>query len=147
HLRPSNNFGLAYLTYVLWGISPDGKAANLGEMVVKDGKASIKTATPMQAFALIVTAEPDFAVAAPSDLVIAQNQVRSDTKGRVESVDVTYHVIPRDRYNSQVQPIQDRVYGVDKNVPLSLMQARNAVRIARDANADRYAGSIFQRAQ
>jgi len=147
HLRPDNSFGLAYLTYVLWGISPDGRAANLGEMVVKDGKASIKTATPMQAFALIVTAEPDFAVAVPSDLVVAQNQVRSDTKGRVESVDVNYHVIPRDRYNSQVQPIQDRVYGVDKNAPLSLLQARNAVRIARDSKADQYAANTFQRAQ
>jgi outer membrane protein OmpA-like peptidoglycan-associated protein len=147
HLKPANSFGLAYLTYVLWGISPDGRPTNLGEMIVKDGKASIKTATPMQAFALIVTAEPDFAVAVPSDLVIAQNQIRSDTKGRVETVDVSYHVIPRDRYNSQVQPIQDRVYGVDKDTPLSLMQARNAVRIARDAKADQYAASAFQRAQ
>lgn len=147
HLRPSNSFGLSYLTYVLWGISPDGRASNLGEMVVKDGKAELKTATPMQAFALIVTAEPDFAVAVPSDLVVAQNQVRSDTKGRVESVDTNYHVIPRDRYNSQVQPIQQLVYGTDKDVPLSLMEARNAVRIARDAKADQYAGSTFQRAQ
>jgi len=147
HLRPANSFGLAYLTYVLWGISPDGRATNLGEIVVKDGKASIKTATPMQAFALVVTAEPDFAVAVPSDLVVAQNQVRPDTKGRVESVDVNYHVIPRDRYNSQVKPIQDRVYGVDKDAPLSLLQARNAVRIARDAKADQYAATTFQRAQ
>jgi outer membrane protein OmpA-like peptidoglycan-associated protein len=132
---------------VLWGISPNGQPNNLGEMVVKDGKAELKTATPMQAFALVVTAEPDFAVAVPSDLVIAQNQARSDTKGRVESVDINYHLIPRGRYNSQVQPIQDRVYGVDKDVPLGLMEARNAVRIARDAKADQYASSTFQRAQ
>lgn len=147
HLRAANSFGLSYLTYVLWAISPDGRPSNLGEMVEKDGKADLKATTPMQAFALIVTAEPDFAVSIPSDLVVAQNLVRADTKGRVESVDVNYHVIPRDRYNSQVQPIQDRVYGVDKNTPLSLLEARNAVRIARDAKADQYASSTFQRAQ
>ena len=147
HLKPANSFGLSYLTYVLWAISPDGRPSNIGEMVEKDGKAELKTATPMQAFALIVTAEPDFAVSVPSDLVVAQNLIRSDTKGRVESVDVNYHVIPRDRYNSQVQPIQEPVYGVDKKAPLSLLEARNAVRIARDAKADQYAGSTFQRAQ
>src|SRR5437868_5244536 len=55
-LKPANSIDLTYLTYVLWSISPDGRPLNIGELVVKDGKSSIKSATPMQAFALVVTA-------------------------------------------------------------------------------------------
>jgi hypothetical protein len=66
-LNPANSIDLTYLTYVLWAISPDGRPSNIGELVIKEGKASIKTATPMQAFALVVTAEPYYAVTQPSD--------------------------------------------------------------------------------
>lgn len=69
HLQPANNLGLSYLTYVLWAITPEGQAHNLGEMVVKDGESSLHTTTDLQAFALVLTAEPDFAVAEPSELV------------------------------------------------------------------------------
>jgi outer membrane protein OmpA-like peptidoglycan-associated protein len=147
HLPAANSFGLAYLTYVLWAITPQGQARNLGELVVKDGKSSIQTTTDLQAFALIVTAEPDFAVAQPSDLVIAQNQIRSDTKGGIEPVDVTFQLISRDTYNSQVQPINSPVYEVSEKTPLNLLEARNAVRIAQDAGAAQYAAAELQRAQ
>ena len=74
HLRPANSFGLAYLTYVLWAITPLGRPRNLGELIEKDGKSSLHTTTDLQAFALIVTAEPYFAVTQPSDLIVAQNE-------------------------------------------------------------------------
>ena len=32
HLVPANRFGGQYLTYVLWAITPDGRAVNLGEI-------------------------------------------------------------------------------------------------------------------
>ncbi|HTZ94870.1 MAG TPA: OmpA family protein [Terriglobales bacterium] len=147
HLRPANSFGLAYLTYVLWAISPDGQAKNLGELIVKDGKASLHATTDLQAFALIVTAEPDFAVAEPSELVVAQNIVRRDTQGGVEPVDVRYELISRETYDSQVQPITPNVYDVSNKTPLDLLEARNAVRIAKDAQADQYAAAELQKAQ
>jgi outer membrane protein OmpA-like peptidoglycan-associated protein len=147
HLRPANSFGLAYLTYVLWAITPQGTARNLGELVVKDGKSSLHTTTDLQAFALVVTAEPDFAVAEPSDLVVAQNIIRKDTKGGVEPVDVRYELISRDTYNSQVQPINQQVYEVSNKTPLDLLEARNAVRIAKDAGAGQYAPSELQKAE
>jgi len=147
HLRPANSFGLAYLTYVLWAITPQGQPRNLGEMIVKDGKSSVHTTTDLQAFALIVTAEPDFAVAQPSDLIVAQNEIRRDTKGGIEPVDVTFQLISRDTYNSQVQPINSTVYDVSNKTPLDLLEARNAVRIARDAGAQQYAASELQKAQ
>src|SRR6202790_5301126 len=135
HLRPANSFGLAYLTYVLWAITPQGRPRNLGELIVKDGKSSVHTTLDLQAFALIVTAEPDFAVAQPSDLIVAQNEIRRDTKGGVEPVNVTFQLISRETYNAQVQPIDSSVYEVSNKTPLDLLEARNAVRIAKDAGA------------
>jgi outer membrane protein OmpA-like peptidoglycan-associated protein len=147
HLGPANSFGLAYLTYVLWAITPQGAPRNLGELIVKDGKSSVHTTTDLQAFALIVTAEPDFAVAQPSDLIVAQNEIRRDTKGGIEPVNVTFQLISRDTYNSQVQPINSTVYDVSNKTPLDLLEARNAVRIAKDAGADKYAPQELQKAQ
>jgi outer membrane protein OmpA-like peptidoglycan-associated protein len=147
HLRPANSFGLAYLTYVLWAITPEGRPRNLGELIVNDGKSSVHTTTDLQAFALIVTAEPYFAVTQPSDLVVAQNVIRHDTKGGIEPVDVKFELISRDTYNSQVQPINSPVYEVSNKTPLDLLEARNALRIAKDSGADQYAASELQKAQ
>ena len=138
---------LAYLTYVLWAITPEGRPRNLGELLVHDGKSSVQTTTDLQAFALVVTAEPYFAVTQPSDLVVAQNVIRHDTKGGVEPVDVKFELISRDTYNSQVQPINSPVYEVSNKTPLDLLEARNAVRIAKDAGAGQYAASELQKAQ
>jgi hypothetical protein len=147
HLPPANSFGLAYLTYVLWAITPEGRPRNLGELIVKDGKSALHTTTDLQAFALIVTAEPYFAVTQPSDLVVAQNVIRRDTKGGVEPVEVRFELISRDTYNSQVQPIQQPVYEVSNKTPLDLLEARNAVRIAKDSGAGQYAPEALQKAQ
>jgi len=146
-LPPANHFGLAYLTYVLWAITPEGRPRNLGELIVKDGKSTLHTTTDLQAFALIVTAEPYFAVTQPSDLVVAQNLIRQDTKGGVEPVEVRFELISRDSYNAQVQPINQSVYEVSNKTPLDLLEARNAVRIAKDSGARQYAAAELQKAQ
>lgn len=147
HLRPAKSIDLAYLTYVLWSISPQGRAKNIGELVEKDGKASLHTTTDMQAFALVITAEPDFAVAQPSDLVVGENVVRNTTQGRPESVDVRYETFPRSIYAAQVTPIENLVYGQDKKAPLDLLEARNAVRIAKTSNAQEYAADTLNKAE
>jgi outer membrane protein OmpA-like peptidoglycan-associated protein len=147
HLRPAKSLDLAYLTYVLWSISPEGHAKNIGELVEHDGKSSLHTTTDMQAFALVITAEPDFAVSQPSEMVVAENVVGQDTKGRTETVDVHYRAFPRATYVSQVTPIQNSVYGEDKKAPLDLLEARNAVRIARDAQAQQYAPEVLRHAE
>ena len=147
NLNPANSINLSYLTYVLWAISPDGHPSNIGELIVKDRKAEIKTAIPMQAFALIVTAEPYYAVSQPGDVVVAENVVNKDTKGSVKSVDVNFELIPRAAYAEQAEPLQKPVYGIDKDTPLSLLEARNAVRIAKSANADEFAEGPFRNAQ
>src|SRR5215469_1157916 len=146
-IEPANKFGLEYLTYVLWAITPEGRANNLGEVVLDNGKSEMHATTDLQAFGLIVTAEPYFAVTQPSDLVVAENIVRPDTKGREEAIDVKYELLPKGLYAAQVQPLRDVVYGIDSKAPLDLFEARNAVRIARAAKADQYASSSFAKAE
>jgi len=147
HLKPASSFGLEYLTYVVWAISPEGVPSNLGELDVHNDKGTIRASTPMQAFALVVTAEPYFAVTQPSEKLVAQNEPGDKTQGFIRSVDVHYEAVPASLYAAQNQAIQDPVYGIDKNVPLALREARNAVRIAKVAHADQYASSPLERAQ
>ena len=146
-LGPANKFGMEYLTYVLWAVTPEGRANNLGEIVLNEGKSEIRVTTDLQAFGLIVTAEPYFAVTQPSDLVIAENVIRADTKGRQEAINVKYELLPRGLYAAQVEPLRDVVYGIDRKAPLELFEARNAVRIARNAKAEQYAASTFAKAE
>ena len=146
-LKPTKNVDVAYLTYVLWAISPEGNAKNIGELIEKDGHASLHTTTQLQAFALVITAEPDFAVSQPSELVVAESWIRPTTEGRPESVDVHYQVFPRSYYVSQVGMVQNDVYAEATNAPLDLLEAQNAVRIARDAHAEQYAPDILKHAE
>ena len=146
-MQSADKFGLEYLTYVLWAITPEGRASNLAEVILDHGKADIHATTDLQAFGLIITAEPYFAVTQPSDLVVAQNIIRTDTKGREEFINVKYEALPKGLYASQVEPIRDVVYGMDRHAPLELFEARNAVRIARSSKAEQYAASIFAKAQ
>ena len=146
-MEPANKFGLEYLTYVLWAITPEGRANNLGEVVLDNAKSEMHATTGLQAFGLIITAEPYFAVTQPSDLVVAENVVRHDTKGREEAIDVKYELLPKGLYAAQVEPIKDVVYGIDSKAPLDLFEARNAIRIARDSKADQYAASSFAKAE
>jgi outer membrane protein OmpA-like peptidoglycan-associated protein len=146
-MEPANKFGLEYLTYVLWAITPEGRANNLGEVILDNGKSSLHVTTDLQAFGLIVTAEPYFAVTQPSDLVVAQNIIRTDTLGREEAIDVRFELLPKGLYASQVEPLRDTIYGVDRKAPLDLFEARNAVRIARAAKADQYAAATLAKAE
>jgi outer membrane protein OmpA-like peptidoglycan-associated protein len=147
NLRPANALDAAYLTYVLWAISPEGNSRNIGELVERDGKASLHTTTNLQAFALVVSAEPDFAVSQPSELVVAENSLRPTSKGTPEPINVHYHVFPRSVYLSQQAPDATQVYRDNKNAPLDLLEARNAVRIADGSHAGEYASEALKRAQ
>jgi outer membrane protein OmpA-like peptidoglycan-associated protein len=147
NLRPANALDATYLTYVVWAISPEGNAKNLGELVEKDSRASIHATTNLQSFALVVTAEPDFAVAEPSELVVAENSLRTDTKGTPEPIEVHYRVYPRSIYTSALSSAPADIYRDHKNAPLDLLEARNAVRIAEASHADQYSSNALHRAQ
>lgn len=145
-LPAPQTFGQEFLTYVLWAITPDGHAANLGEVAVdSDGNFKGNSTTELQSFGLIVTAEPYFAVRQPSDVVVMQNVVRQDTVGKYEVIDAKYELLQRGSYVYQVPQSQQRpILTADKKSPLDLYEAMNAVQIAQYAKADQYGGDTYQ---
>jgi outer membrane protein OmpA-like peptidoglycan-associated protein len=144
-LLPATQYGPQYLTYVLWAITPEGRASNLGEVELSGSKAKVDAAAAFQAFAMIVTAEPYFAVTQPSDVVVMENEVRPDTIGNVEQVDARFDLLRHGHYTTVTTGTQTA--RLDPRVPLSLYEARNAVSIAQAAGAPQYAGPSFQKAQ
>jgi outer membrane protein OmpA-like peptidoglycan-associated protein len=144
HMSPPAQYGPEYMTYVLWAITTEGRAKNLGEIVLEGDHANLLSTTDLQTFGLIVTAEPYFAVTQPSDVVVAENFVRNDTSGTIEQVDAKYELLQRGQYifdRKHYTPIKLNAKG-----PLQLAEAENAVEIARLAGADKYAADTFQKA-
>jgi outer membrane protein OmpA-like peptidoglycan-associated protein len=146
-LGPATQFGQEYLTYVMWAITPEGRATNVGEVLVNHGgKTKLDATTELQSFGLIVTAEPYFAVTQPSDVVVMENFVRKDTTGTIEEVDAKYELLQRGQYVLNVKPSEITPRRLDPKVPLELYEARNAVQIARWTGAEHYAGDTFLKA-
>jgi outer membrane protein OmpA-like peptidoglycan-associated protein len=147
-LAPASNFGPEYLTYVLWAVSPEGRPVNLGEVLFgRDGKSKLNVTSNLQAFGLIVTAEPYFAVTQPSDVVVMENQVRADTKGQFEEVEAKYELLQRGQYELNVNPDELQPIAMDSRAPLELYEARNAVRIAKWTGARQYAADSLDKAE
>jgi outer membrane protein OmpA-like peptidoglycan-associated protein len=145
NLQNPTTFGTEYLTYVLWAISPDGHAVNLGEVLIGGNDRSKLTATTdLQAFALIVTAEPYFAVRQPSNVVVLENVVGAGTQGTSEAVHAKYELMERGGYIPTGYKFDPVV--LDAKLPLEFLEARNAVRIAQSEGAEQYAGESYQHA-
>lgn len=148
HMDPPAKFGGQYLTYVLWAVTPEGRAANLGEVLPGgNGKDKLSVTTDLQAFGLIITAEPYFAVTHPSDVVVAQNVILPQTKGFDESIDAKFDVLEGKEYTVDVPVTQLPSSQASPNVPLDLLEARNAVAIAKAAGAQQYAGNSLTKAE
>ena len=148
-LQAPTRYGPEYLTYVLWAITPEGRAKNLGEVILNGSNASkskLDVTTEMQAFGLIVTAEPYYAVTQPSDVVVMENIVRADTKGKIEEIDAKYELLQRGTYTMNVSPAERSKLILDPKRPQDVLQARNAVQIAGWAGADKYASDTYQKA-
>jgi outer membrane protein OmpA-like peptidoglycan-associated protein len=143
NLEPARTFGRAYLTYVLWAISPEGQPNNLGELVLEGKKGKLEATTSLQSFGMILTAEPYFAVTRPSDAVVIENIARHDTKGAVTEVDAKYELLQRGRYEQVNLPASTS----DGKAPLALQEARSAVRIAEAEGAAKYAPESWAKAQ
>jgi outer membrane protein OmpA-like peptidoglycan-associated protein len=144
-LDDPTKFGLEYLSLVLWAISPEGRAVNLGELVVDHNSSHVKAITDMQTFGMIVTAEPYFAVNQPGNMVVMEN-VPLENVGRMENIEAKYELLGRGTYSSTNTKIQDAIFGIDRKTPRVLFEARNAVRIANLSAADKYAPSILAKA-
>jgi outer membrane protein OmpA-like peptidoglycan-associated protein len=145
-LDKPTSFGTEYLTYVMWAISPEGRSVNLGEVLVGDNhRSKLDVTTDLQAFALIVTAEPYYAVRRPSNVVILENSIRPDTVGTSEAVDAKYELIDRGGYIPTGYHFDPVV--LNSKLPLEFFEARNAVRIAKSDGAEIYAAPSYEKAE
>src|ERR1700732_3570418 len=142
--RPKS-FGNEYLTYVLCAISPEGRPVNIGEVLVGDNhRSKLDVTTDLQAFAMIVTAEPYYSVRRPSNVVVLENAIRSDTVGATEAVDAKFELIDRGGYIPTGYSFDPVV--LNARLPLEFFEARNAVRIAKSAGAETFASSSYENA-
>src|SRR6478672_13522254 len=112
-LDDPTKYGLEYLSLVLWAISPEGRAVNLGELVIDHNGSRVKAITDMQTFGMIVTAEPYFAVNQPGNMVVMENVVGSATVGRQENIEAKYELLGRGTYSATNTKIQDAIFGID----------------------------------
>ena len=145
NLQKPTTFGGEYLTYILWAISPEGRAINLGEILVGDNhRSKLDVTTDLQAFALVVTAEPYYAVRQPSNVVVIENVVRADTKGSTEAMNTKYELMERGGYIPSGYKFDPVV--LNTKLPLEFFEARNAVRIAESEGAEQYASDSYQHA-
>ncbi len=155
HVTPPSRYGKEYLTYVLWAITPEGHAKNLGEVLAgSSDKAKLHVTTDLQAFGMILTAEPYAAVRQPSDVVVMENQIRPDTVGKIEPINAKYDLLPRGQYTYNMPADLAAADGNGKLVGmkqyeelLEIYQAQNAVQIARAQGADKYAADTLAKAE
>ncbi len=145
NLPPASSFGGEFLTYVLWGISPEGSATNLGEVILEHGKGKVKVTEKLQSFGLVVTAEPYFAVTQPSDVVVMENAIRNGSAEQFEFIDAKYELLKRGQYTLNLDAMAPMA--MDKETPFDVFQARNAMRIARAAGALVYAPEAYGKAE
>jgi len=149
NLPRAHELGGIYTTFVLWAISPDGRVDNLGE--IKRGgspfiASKLDVTTPLQTFALIVTAEPHFLMKVPSRMVVLENiPPRRPGNSQVETMNVQYIGNSSDYFTDRRVPqIATSDY---RDIPVSLLGARQAVNLARFAGGKQDAPQEMQRAE
>lgn len=149
HVDPAKTFGPQYLTYVLWAITNDGRPENLGEVIPDDdGHAKLDVTTNLQSFGMVITAEPYYAVTHPNDMIVAQNEPSDKTTGTIAPIVARFETAQKDEYTMDLKPQQLPATGLDqKKYPVELLEAQNAVAIARSENAEQYAPGPMQKAQ
>jgi outer membrane protein OmpA-like peptidoglycan-associated protein len=145
NLESPAKFGPEYLTYVLWAITPEGRANNLGELLLSGGKSKLQVTTTLQTFGLIVTAEPYFAVDQPSDVVVLENVIVPGTSGTLQQVNVNYRLFQRGFYSYDTSAAAQSYPKL--KAPLELEEARNAVSIAKADGAGQYAEDTLMKAE
>ncbi len=146
NLQDATRFGPEYLTFVIWGISPEGRPTNLGEVIPNGTKTRFNVTSELHAFGLIVTAEPYFAVSQPNDKVVIESVVKPDALAKIEKIETKYDLLPRGTYTLNA-PTPLKAIAMDQSTPLHLYEARNAVWIAVWAGAHKDAVESFTKAQ
>ncbi len=144
-LTPANGFGPEYLTYVLWAITPDGRPSNLGEILPAGDKNNITVTTSLQSFGLIVTAEPYFSVSSPptssSSRTSSSKTIPRACSKRSTPTTPSFRAAPTPR--PTVRRPSPTPSPATRSPRSSSTRHYNAVRIAQNTGADKYAADIM----
>lgn len=142
--------GAGYATYVLWAISPEGQVDNLGEIRRRgffEFDSRISVTTPLQTFALIITAEPHFLVRRPSQEIMLENLSPYTATGKVITTtpSIQYFGNSSDYFrDSRTPEIAEMDYS---KTPSTILQAKQAIALAKFAGADRDAVEELREAE
>jgi outer membrane protein OmpA-like peptidoglycan-associated protein len=142
--------GAGYATYVVWAISPDGQVGNLGEIKRRgffDFDSKMSVTTPLQTFALIITAEPHFLVRRPSRAIMLENLNPYSQSGRTlaTSAAIEYFGNSSDYFSDARTP---EIAEIDySKTPSTVLQAKQAVALAKFAGAQRDAVEELRQAE
>ena len=140
-LPPATQLGPEFLTYVFWTVSPDGTTTNLGEVLLDgNGSGKLEVKAQSQTFAMIVTAEPYYAVSLPSQTIVLENK---NVTGQIYP-DNSYKLMRRSQYQQSGNPLA--LTPDLKKAPLDVYEARNAVSIAKARGAEQYASQVYAQA-
>ena len=148
-MDPSQIHGDSFLTYVLWAITPEGRPENLGEVMLGGSNARLQASTELQAFGLIVTAEPYFAVTQPSDTVVMEGVIKpgpEGTTGRFAPIEAKYELLEHGSYDAVLPPADRAIVKQKNDAPLDLKEARHAMTIARAVGAMQYSADTMRKA-
>lgn len=142
--------GRGYATYVLWAISPDGQVDNLGEIKRRgffEFDSKISVTTPLQTFALIITAEPHFLVRRPSQEIMLENLNPYTISGKTISTmpAIQYFGNSSDYFRDSRTP---EIAEIDySKTPSTILQAKQAIALAKFSGAERDAVEELQEAE
>ena len=89
-MKPATLFGGDFSTYVLWTVSPEGRAVNVGEFLLDSEESELRVSSPLDMFGLFVTAEPHALVTMPSRFVVLDNTGVGVQRGRTTTRSVQY---------------------------------------------------------
>lgn len=135
-LEPALLFGGDMNCWVLWAVTPDGLAANLGEVPVRENRSGKGNfATLHKNFAMMVTAEPSTVVNKPSEVVAFVSQPTTDKFAKNAAFKYSEF---RSLYTARDhESIAELKY--DDKIPVDLQQARKAIKLMDRVEAEKYA--------
>jgi hypothetical protein len=141
-MKPAILFGGDVTCYVVWAVTRDGNAENLGELLTPKRSGRVAFYTGQKSFALAITAESHFLVTQPSSLVMFQNAGPADQRDLVSTF----------RFEDFVEAPEHHVNGIshlkwDSDVPLELLQARKAFELATEVEANKHAAAVYVEAE
>ncbi|HEX7530757.1 MAG TPA: OmpA family protein [Pyrinomonadaceae bacterium] len=147
-MQPAQTLGGEFLTYVLWAITPEGRAENLGEVMLSGDHARLQGATELQSFGMIVTAEPYYAVTQPSDTVVLEAIVKDGaTSGTISPIDAKFELLARGGYKMALPAADQALVKEKDDPPIDLKEARQAMAIAASIGAATYASDTMAKAR